>query len=81
MGFDVRGGMIGELRAVVVGVAVEACFPPPDSRKADGITIAALIHHIHHDNDTVGRALFVPAMESDDLGPFVKMIEMETLAA
>ena len=79
MGFDVGGRMIGELRAVLVRVAVEACFPPPDSRKADDITIAALIHHIHHDNDTVGRACFVPAMESDELGPVIKMKEMQIL--
>jgi hypothetical protein len=45
------------------------------------IIIAVLIHHIHHHNDAIGWALFVPAMESDDLGPIVKMIEMDILTA
>lgn len=81
MGVDVRGRMIGELWPVLVRVAVEACIPPPGSRKTNDITIAALIHHIHHHHNAVFWALFVPAMESDDFGPFVKMIEMEILPA
>ncbi len=57
-------------------VTVKSCFPPPGSRETDYIIIVVLIRHIHHDNDAVGWALFVPTMESNDLGAIVKMIEM-----
>jgi hypothetical protein len=73
--------MIGELRAVIMRVAVESRLPASRSRKTDNISIAALVRHIDHHNDAVGWALFVPAMESDDLGPVVKMIEMKILPA
>ena len=81
MGFDIRGGMIGELWAVLMGITVESRFPPPGSRKTDDITIAALIRHIHHHNDAVGRSLFVPAMKCNDFVFVIKMIEMEILSA
>ena len=45
------------------------------------ISIAVLIRHIDHHNHAIGRTLFVPAMESDELGPIVKMVDMEILAA
>src|SRR3989337_3427442 len=81
MGFDVRGGMIGEIWAVVVGVTVKPRFPQSGPRKTDDITIAVLIHHIHYDNDAIGWALCVPTMESDQLGLFVKMIDVDVLTA
>ncbi len=64
-----------------MGVTVEARFPPSNSWKTDDIIIAALIRHIHHDNDAIVWALFVPTMESDDLGPIIKMKEMHILTA
>src|SRR4030066_177866 len=81
MGFDVRGGMIGKIGAVVVGVAVKARFPQSGPRKTDDITITVLIHHINYDNDAIGWTLFVPTMESDQLGPIVKMIDVDVLTA
>jgi hypothetical protein len=39
MGFDIRGGMIGKIWAVVVGVTVKARFPQSGLRKTDDITI------------------------------------------
>src|SRR3989337_936726 len=44
-------------------------FPRAGLWKTDDITIAVLIHHIHYDNDAIGWTLFVPTMESDQLGP------------
>src|SRR3990170_3038221 len=58
-GFDVRGGMIGKIGAVVVGVTVKSRFPQSGPRKTDDITIAVLIHHINYDNDAIGWAVFV----------------------
>ena len=80
-GFDVRGGMIVKVRAIVVGVTVKARFPQSGPREPDDITIAVLIRHINYHNDTVGWALFVPAMESDELGLLVKMIDVDVLTA
>ena len=56
MGFDVRGRMIVKVWAVVVRVAVKACFPQSGPRKTDDITIAVLIHHIDHHNDAIMRS-------------------------
>ena len=79
--FYVRCGMIVKIWAIVVGVTVKACFPQSGPRKTDDITIAVLIRHINHHNDAIGWALFVPAMESDELGPIVKMIDMDILSS
>ena len=40
-----------------------------------------LIPHIHRHHDAVGWALFVPAMESDELGPIVNMMDVNVLTA
>ena len=81
MNFDVRGGMISKIWGIVVRVTVEACFPQSGPRKTDDITIAVLIRHINYNNYTIGWALFVPAMESDELGFTVKMIDVDVLTA
>ena len=81
MGFDVRRGMIGKIQAIVVQITVKARFPQSGPRKTDAIPIAVLIRHIHHHNDAVGWALFVPSMESDKLGVIVNMIDMDVLTA
>jgi len=78
---DVRGGMIGEIGAVVIRVTVKPRSLQSGPWKTDDITIAILICHIHYDNFTVGRTLFVPTMESDDLGLMVDRIDMDTLPA
>src|SRR3990172_4304132 len=79
MGFDVRGGMIGKIGAVVVGVTVKARFPQSHSWKTNDITIAVLIRHINHHNHAIGWALFVPKRETERLGPIVKMMDVVVL--
>ena len=54
MSFDVRGGMISEIWAIIVGVTVKMRFPQSGPRKTDDITIAILIRHINHHNDAIG---------------------------
>ena len=81
MGFDVRHGMIGKIQAIVVQITVKARFPQPGPRKTDVIPIAVLIRHIHHHNNAIGWALFVPAMEGHELGLIVKMVDMDILIA
>jgi hypothetical protein len=81
MGFDVRGRMIVKIWAVFVGVTVKSRFPQSGPRKTDDITIAILIRYINYNNDAIGWALFVLAMESDQLGPIVKMIDVDVLTA
>ena len=56
MSFDVRGGMISKIWAIVVGVTVKARFPQSGSWKTDDITIAILIRHIDHHNDAIMRS-------------------------
>ena len=53
LGFDIRGGMISKIWAIVVGITVKARFPQSGSRKTDDITIAILIRHINHHNNAV----------------------------
>lgn len=81
MSFDVRGRMIGKIRAIVVGVTIKARFPQSGSWKTDDIPLTALISHINYHNYTIGWSLFVPPMESNELGLIVKMIGMDVLTA
>ena len=73
--------MIGKIRTVVIGVTIEWCFSQSGPWKTDDITISILICHIHHHNDAIGLALFVPTMEGDEFGLIVEMIDMDVFTA
>ena len=73
--------MIGKIRTVIIGVTVKSRFPQSGPGKADDIIIAALVHYVHHYNNAIGRTLFVPAMEREDLSAIVKMVDMDILTA
>lgn len=73
--------MIGKMEAVIMRVAIKSHFPQSCPRKAYDVAIAAVVFHIDHHNNAIGRTLLVPAMECEDFGAIVKMVNMDILTA